>query len=154
MRTMTDLPAMPLWATAAFFSIDPTSVAAARDFTARYLAKTRLTGDHADDVVLAVSEMVTNAIRYGGNGRKNISLDLEIWSKWTLVIVDDRDPQVYAPSSDVERGRGLLIVNAIAERFWWRPLLMSKTANAVILRTGVKLTDEDNKILDDLESGR
>lgn len=139
--------------------ISPEAAATARGLTAEFLVdQARLDAEHVSDVVLVVSELVTNAIKYGANGRRNICLDVEVWSKWTLITVDDCDPHVYeaAPERDgddlPESGRGLLIVRAYAERFWWDQKLISKTANAVICRTGITLTDEDNALLDGLES--
>ena len=158
MPAMTELPTEPLWATGRSLPISPEAAPTARDFTAGFLVgKARLDAGHVGDVVLVVSELVTNAIKYGANARPNIYLEVGIWSKWTLITVDDRDPQVYeaAPERDDElreSGRGLDIVRAYAERFWWDPKLISKTANAAVLRPGVKLTDEDNAILDDLEA--
>lgn len=158
MRTMTDLPAEPLWATLQSLPISPKAAAAGRELTAEFMARARLDAEHVSDVVLVVSELVTNAIKYGANGRRNICLDVEVWSKWTLITVDDRDPHVYEAAPErggddlPESGRGLLIVRAYAERFWWDQKLISKTANAVICRTGITLTDEDNALLDGLES--
>jgi anti-sigma regulatory factor (Ser/Thr protein kinase) len=154
---VTDLAAEAIWAAVRPLQIDPQSVASAREFAAQFLTdKARLTGDHVDDVVLVVSELVTNAIKYGGNGRRNICLDVGVWSKWTVVTVDDRAPQIHQVSARsggdelLESGRGLEIVTILAERFWWHRRSISKTANAVILRHGVKLTAEDNAILDGL----
>jgi anti-sigma regulatory factor (Ser/Thr protein kinase) len=158
MTTVTELPAEALWAITRPLATSPESVAVARRFTAQYLTgRAKLTGDHVDDVVLVVSELVCNAIQHAKNGGRNIFLDVEIWSKWTVITVDDRDPAVYrtgpaAGDGPRESGRGLeQIVKALAERFWWRTRTLSKTANAVILRPGVNLTSEDNTILDHLE---
>jgi anti-sigma regulatory factor (Ser/Thr protein kinase) len=161
MIAITDLPAEAIWTAGRPLAIAPTSVATAREFAARFLADTaKLGGDHREDVVLVVSEIVTNAMKYGGNGRRNMYLDIEIWSKWTLVTVDDRTPEVYEPAAADdeedenlrESGRGLQIVDVLAERWWWHPRRISKTANAVILRGNVTLTDQDNDILDRLKA--
>lgn len=159
--SITDLPAEAIAAAGRTLRIAPESVATAREFTARFLTdNAKLDDDHVDDVVLVVSELTTNSVKYGGNGRRNIYLDVEVWSKWTLVKVDDRSSAANetepAAAGDGlrESGRGLLVVRTIAERFWWHPRLISKTANAGILRPGIMLTDADNTILDDLENDR
>lgn len=138
--------------------IDPEAVKAARDFATTALgALAKTDADHVDAVRTVVSELVTNAIKYGaGADRTNIGLEVGIWSLWTLVTVDDRDPRVrrsrVRKGDDLpESGRGLLIVRALAARFWWDPRLISKTATAAILRTGVTLTDGDQAVLDELE---
>ncbi|MDI6104344.1 ATP-binding protein [Actinoplanes sp. NEAU-A12] len=45
---------------------DAATVTAARHLLASTVAEAGLTGDSADDVVLAVNELVTNAVRHGG----------------------------------------------------------------------------------------
>lgn len=157
---MTDLPAMALCAHGRSLPISRTSARYARTFTAQALTLHRLGGRHLDDTLSVVAELVANAVTHGagdtngtcGRPSRNISIEIGIWSKWTLITVDDRDPKVYDPSGDIEHGRGLLIVEALSERFWWRQRSVSKTANAAILRSGMKLTDDDQKILDDLEN--
>lgn len=124
--------------------------------------------EHVDDVVLTVSELVTNALRHGAMrlegplakySGKNITLEIGIWPKWTLITVDDRDREVHEPvfaddADDLrESGRGLFIVRTVAERFWWDQKHMSKTANAVILRSGVEPDEHDLAVLDRLEKG-
>lgn len=157
MTAVTELPAEPLWAAGRSLRIGPQAASAARDFTREHLGTVKLDADHVDDVVRVVSELVANATIHGAgsDGARNVSLELGIWSKWTLLTVDDRDPNVYdcAAGDDplAESGRGLLIVRSLAERFWWRPRAISKTANAVILRPDADLTSEDHTILDRLE---
>ena len=156
--SITWLPAEALWAATRPLPIDPQSVATAREFTARFLAdRAKLSGEHVEDVVLVVSELVTNAIKYGGIGRRNICLDVEVSSKWTVAMVDDPDRETRKAANprgqcDLrESGRGLHIVTTLAERFWWHCKSISKTANAVILRPDTALTNEDNAILDGLK---
>lgn len=159
LTAIAELPAEGIAAIGHFLEIRPEAVADARRYTARFLFdEAKLDGDHLDDVVLVVSELVTNAIKYGGGGRR-IHLELGIWSKWTMITVDDRTREVYEPASveaedeDLrDSGRGLLIVQSLAERFWWHRRQFGKTANAVILRPDVKLTDEDRAFLDRLET--
>jgi anti-sigma regulatory factor (Ser/Thr protein kinase) len=159
MTTVTDLGAEPLWAAGRSLLIDPQAASAARAFTEERLGAVKLDAGHIDDVVCVVAELVANGVTHGAGGEemRYVHLELGIWSKWTLVTVDDRDPNVYdSPANDdplAESGRGLMIVRALSERFWWHPKLFSKTANAVILRPGVQLTGQDTTILNDLQKG-
>jgi hypothetical protein len=108
-----------------------------RSGTGRWSGPAKLDGDHVDDVVLVVSELTTNAIKYGGASSRNIYLEIVVWSKWTLIAVADRTHEVseVASANDEdgdlrESGRGLDIVEILAERWWWHPREFSKTANA------------------------
>lgn len=86
MTAIAGLRAEAIAAARRFLQIHPASVATAREFTAEYLTgEAKLGGSHLDDVVLVVSEAVTNAIKYGGDGRRNIHLEIGIWSKWTVM---------------------------------------------------------------------
>ena len=69
-----------------------------------------------DRVVLVVSELVTNSVRYG---RPPLRLVLTRCSRSVRVDVHDAvaaGPQLCGPASpDAESGRGLLIVSAVAD---------------------------------------
>jgi anti-sigma regulatory factor (Ser/Thr protein kinase) len=112
--------------------------------------------DHAADIAVIVSELVTNAITHVA-GIRNVWLEIEVWPRWTRVIVDDRDPTVHPPDEAVaadplpESLRGLLIVRALSERFWWRTRALSKAAHAVVLHSGIELAAVDRDLLDALE---
>lgn len=141
------------------FDIDPKSVQAARGFAGEILGDVAGTdADHVEAVVLVVSELVTNALRYGAAGRDNVWLDIEIYEKWTIVGVDDRESQIYASRHDPDdtlrlSGRGREIVEFISARTWWTRRKHSKTAFAAILRTGVTPDAQDLALLDQLERG-
>lgn len=157
MTAITELRAEAISAAGRPLPIAPESATHARAFTVQTLTGYRLDSDHIDDTALVVTELVANAVTHGNGGdlTRNIYLELGIWSKWTLITVDDRDPNVYdSPASGAwaESGRGLLIITALAERWWWHPRRFSKTANAVILRPDVTLTAEDDALLDCLEA--
>ena len=71
----------------------------------------------ADRVVLVVSELVTNSVRYG---RPPLRLVLSRRQRWVRVDVHDAVPSEPTMSgrpapADAESGRGLLIVNAVAD---------------------------------------
>ncbi len=85
----------------------------------------------ADDVELAVSELVGNAVhhatRYASEGR--VTVVFRAWSRWLLVEVADESPNppafpVGAPLSPqpfglAEGGRGLFLVGCLADGVWW-----------------------------------
>ncbi|MGW3086177.1 ATP-binding protein [Streptomyces sp. NPDC001108] len=74
---------------------------------------------HVDDVLLVVSELVTNAVRYGTEPGDFVLLTLDADATRTRVEVHDtvrRRPRRRSGnvSRECERGRGLLIVQALA----------------------------------------
>ena len=88
----------------------------ARRAAREVLVRWRLPG-LVDAVVLAVSELVTNAVRYG---RPRVSLELSRRSEQVRVAVHDGDP-TEPPTGDgeagpdAESGRGLSIVQKLAD---------------------------------------
>lgn len=117
--------------------------------------------DHIDTLILVTSELVTNAAKYGHeflpDGGRNLNLKVGIWHRFAIISVDDRDPRIRPPvvhdDTDLpESGRGLFIVQTLAERFWWQQKVASKNANAAIVRPGAVLTDADTALLDKLEA--
>ncbi|GAA0307686.1 ATP-binding protein [Streptomyces polychromogenes] len=73
--------------------------------------------EHVHDVVLAVSELVTNAVRYGTEPGDSLRIVLDVGPGSTRVEVHDpcRRPPRRRPASDVRsRGRGLLVLDALA----------------------------------------
>lgn len=95
---------------------DTHAPARARHATRETLTSWRLP-ELVDTVVLAVSELVTNAVRYG---RPSISLELLRRAEQVRVSVHDGDPTeprgvgAATTSVDAESGRGLAIVHALA----------------------------------------
>ncbi len=90
--------------------------------------------DLAYTIELVVSELVTNALRAtaypdGGpryeNDRTGIPVvHLRLWSNRDRVVIEVWDsnpnpPLVVKPNSDDERGRGLMLVEALCERWDW-----------------------------------
>lgn len=73
-------------------SANPVKVA--RSYTGSMLAEVaKVDTDHVDDLVLTVSELVTNAIRHAaGEGR--LSVRLVVRPRWTHLYVTDPDPAV------------------------------------------------------------
>ena len=108
---------------------DLTAAAAARSATKGVLSRWRLPG-LLDPVLLTVSELVGNAVRHG---RPPVHLWLRRTSRGG-VQVDVHDeasdpPGGGAPGADAESGRGLLLVDAVAEE------------------TGVDQIEDDGKIV-------
>lgn len=74
--------------------------------------------DDVDTAVLVCSELATNAVRYAYVPRQNFEVRVSITGKECLVEVSDAidiPPCPANPDVDAERGRGLLLVSALAE---------------------------------------
>lgn len=101
----------------AVFHPDPQRVGEIRHAAASFLHRSGVAGPVVDDAVLAVSELVTNAIQHGdGEVRVRISMA----GGELRVSVTDRSPEPaevrHAGIDDVS-GRGLFLVTAFA-RSW------------------------------------
>lgn len=103
-----------------FFRRDRRSVPAARKFTHWALTDWDLTeGFPADDVLLCVSELATNALLHGVPPGRGFRLNLRYDGDVLRVEVHDSGPG--APeigyAADGEGGRGLLLVAAFADKW-------------------------------------
>ncbi|MFI1965514.1 ATP-binding protein [Streptomyces pathocidini] len=81
-----------------------------------------LDGETADTLELIVSELVTNAVVHGGDGRVAVALCLD--GNLLRVSAYDgspRPPLFRAAKDDEETGRGLALVDALAFRHGWEP---------------------------------
>jgi anti-sigma regulatory factor (Ser/Thr protein kinase) len=139
----------PIWQPLPAESANPVKVA--RRYVASVLAEVaEIDADHVDDVVLAVSELVTNAICHAvGEGQLSIRLDIR--PRWTHLYVVDPDPTVPEPAplggeNLSLSGRGVPIVGELG-LLWFAPGENGKTAHAVIMRTDEKLTDDERDAL-------
>ncbi len=86
----------------------------------------------ADDVVLLVAELAGNAVRHAGT-RFTLSLRLQTGS--LLVAVKDANrapPQLAELTPTAMGGRGLVIVNALAKSWGWKPVRGGKTVWAAV----------------------
>lgn len=75
--------------------------------------------------VLAVSELVSNAVLHADARPGEIELRLEAHGALLHIEVEDSDPRppVVGPGApEKDRGRGLLIVDRLAARWGWRPV--------------------------------
>jgi signal transduction histidine kinase len=81
------------------------------------------------DVMLATSELVTNAIRYAA-GHCHLTMSRETGSARLRIAVADDNPElphsVDATSDPLSNGRGLLIVDTVASAWGTRPTATGK----------------------------
>ncbi|MGW7381707.1 ATP-binding protein [Streptomyces sp. NPDC054794] len=93
-------------------------VKAARDWTREHLATlgwTRTAPDEVDSVVLAVSELVTNAHVHGHSAAQLILTWDEECLHVTVHDASTRLPEQRRPGEGASGGRGLLLVDALAD---------------------------------------
>ena len=100
----------------------PTAPGCARAWTLQLAWEWRLSR-LADSAELIVSELVTNAVRASRRlDRPAIWLSLVSDREQLVILVRDFDPGTPAPryaSDNDESGRGLMLVEAISDRFGW-----------------------------------
>ncbi|GGX50764.1 ATP-binding protein [Streptomyces noursei] len=96
---------------------DPTRVAQMRRITGAFMRLWAVPTLLADDVRLVVSELVTNALLYSGSDEITLALALRAGS--LRIDVHDGVPKHWLPRhrprDDDEHGRGLFLVQAIAD---------------------------------------
>ena len=93
-----------------------------------------------NDLVLAVNELVTNSVQYGGGGGT-----LRIWTEPDAIVCDVRDRGFIdnplagriAPPLDQHGGRGLWLVNHLCDLVQIR-----STPNGTIVRVRARLNDQ------------
>ncbi len=97
------------------FSAEPINVRAAREFVAHTLIEHGYRGD-ADTVLLLTSELVTNAVRHASTPFE-IRVSIEDEAVRVAVIDGDVDhaPELKHPGPDETNGRGMLLVDNLAE---------------------------------------
>ena len=105
----------------------PREVSRARRALARALTAWGWTGDAVDVAVLLTSELVTNAIRHGAApvrlsaGLLHLAvLRVEVHDS-TVPSDDPDDLAVRHAADDDEGGRGLQLVDVLADTWGWRP---------------------------------
>jgi len=97
---------------------DPAVVAVARRH-AIDLCKDTLDDERCEDLALAVSELVTNAIRHGGDP---VTLTVEPRENVVRVEVRDGNPELHVPPEPTELSpgrRGLRLVDAVCRAWGW-----------------------------------
>lgn len=138
-------------------SADPRSVKAARDIAISTLALVPATDqDHVDDVVVVVSELVTNAVTHP-TVPGPVHLGISPQERWTHVMVQDPDPKFSAADKDdgeddetPQSGRGWPIVRKLSITAGFVAGRHNKTAHAIVLRSGLRLTDLTDEERDEL----
>ena len=130
---------------------DPTR--RARAFCYGVLSTWQLTPLVRDDIVLAVSELVANALLYGGAAEQ---LRLRRSANRIVVEVFDREPAMPRPriaDADAESGRGLFLVRRVAARWGARAVPGGKAVWAEFdLAAPPRGTDEDDQPTPALEA--
>ena len=96
----------------------PTSVPAARHLLLEVMRAWNVPHDR-DDAALLVSELVANVIDHV-RGEASLSLEMAASDGWLRISVADGSsipPVVHELNNEQPRGRGLLLVKAIADRW-------------------------------------
>lgn len=98
------------------------AVPAARAFLTRLLGAWDVPPEQTDNAALLTTELLSNAIRHG-RGRVLLEVCLEqvpgLGTALHVRVVDDSQvpPRLGAPDADSEGGRGMWLVDAIAEQW-------------------------------------
>lgn len=105
----------------------PQSAHVARDFTRAALVD-RATDECLDDVAVTVSELVSNALRYGRASNSRVesqpSLWVAVWDRLPYAVCavtdeSDRIPVEGCADEFAESGRGLQVVSALSDSWGW-----------------------------------
>jgi anti-sigma regulatory factor (Ser/Thr protein kinase) len=110
--------------------------------------------DHLDDVVLVVSELITNAVRevakLGPSGDRSVRLGVDVQPRWTHLYAVDTAPALPKETHKgplAGSGRGIPIINSLAAMTWIDQDGEGKTIHVVLSRTDFDLTPHDRKLL-------
>ncbi|MER6503660.1 ATP-binding protein [Streptomyces sp. NPDC001455] len=99
----------------------PQHVGEQRRGVAAFLRRSGIECEPVDTVVVAVSELLSNAVLYGGTDTVELSVTYDGLRGKVRVDVNDRTPGARAeprlPGDDQEGGRGLLLVGALADEW-------------------------------------
>ncbi|MGN5631701.1 ATP-binding protein [Streptomyces sp. AC154] len=102
---------------------EPQSAAAARNFVREFVSYhvPGVSEDYVETVVLVACELVTNSIRYGTEPGDSVRVVLDADDNRTRVEVHDpvrRRPRLRPVSHERDRGRGLIILDALCPGSW------------------------------------
>ena len=114
----------------------PYSVQMARFYIRAALAYHDL-GDYAEDAEVIASELVTNAVTHACASEIGLELACLEGAGAVAIVVTDSSPLPpvrRGPTSDIEQGRGLNIVEALSACWGWRPQDPGKAVYAILIR--------------------
>lgn len=119
------------------FALRPTSVSEARARLRDVLRRADVPAAAVEDSALVLSELVTNAIRHahpaaGDEACVEIRLT---GSRLHLTVIDGGAvgaPVAGVPPSGDPGGRGLSLVELLADRWWWEPSAGGRAVHAVL----------------------
>jgi anti-sigma regulatory factor (Ser/Thr protein kinase) len=112
------------------------AAALARLATREVLAHWQL-GHLTDTAILLVSELVTNALQHAWAGGPELALRLETTGPWLRIEVHDADPRLpeaRTPAGLDESGYGLMLVEALADKWGVRATAMGKAIWVDVMR--------------------
>ena len=96
----------------------PESAGHARRFISEFCKASELSEEHCRTAALLTSELVTNAVRYGGS---RATLEARRPGGVLRVSVEDDSPELpeegLAPPFSAESGRGVMLVDALSARW-------------------------------------
>ncbi|MFI9270644.1 ATP-binding protein [Kitasatospora sp. NPDC052896] len=96
----------------------------ARQLLARLLARVVGGERFAEDGLLVLDELASNAVRHGSPRGCLIRVRLEVDAERLRIEVHDAGsapPELREPGPEDEAGRGLLLVNSLSADWGWRP---------------------------------
>jgi two-component sensor histidine kinase len=76
--------------------------------------------DDAETAALVMSELVANAVRHAGGPKIRMTVNRPAENRVYVAVLDReprRLPELRTPSADAVQGRGLLLVEAVADRW-------------------------------------
>lgn len=111
-------------------SADVRSIRIARDFVTQTLDAYAIGTAVVDDAVLIVSELLTNAVLHGSDSAEcDVTVKLIGIAMRLRIEVYDASPLAPAQrleDNGIENGRGLVIVDRLADRWGWEPTAVGK----------------------------